>query len=76
MSWGMTVNGECLTASTTESRRTGKECSLLDILEDRVDDKYFLSEKQKEMMQNWKSQQNPLKAPHLRQGVQESGIAE
>jgi hypothetical protein len=45
MSWGMTSNGKCLTARITESPRTGKECSLSDILEEHVDQKYFLSEK-------------------------------
>lgn len=42
--WGMTSNGKCLTARISESPRIGKECSLSDILEDSVDDKYFLSE--------------------------------
>lgn len=45
MSWGMTANGKLLTARITESHKTGKECSLLDILEERPDQKYFLSEK-------------------------------
>lgn len=44
MSWGMTSNGNCLTAKITESHRTGKECSLSDILEEHPDQKYFLSE--------------------------------
>jgi hypothetical protein len=44
MSWGMTVNGKCLTARISESHKTGKECSLSDILEEQVDQKYFLSE--------------------------------
>ena len=43
MSWGMTVNGKCLTAKITESPRTGSECSLSDILEEQPDPKYFLS---------------------------------
>src|SRR3990167_2997288 len=30
MSWGMTVNGKCLTARISESPRIGKECSLSD----------------------------------------------
>jgi hypothetical protein len=46
MSWGMTVNGKCLTARISESPKTGKECSLSDILEEQVDQKYFLSEEQ------------------------------
>src|SRR3990167_2877084 len=45
MSWGMTSNGKCLTARISESPRIGKECSLLEILEERPDQKYFLSEK-------------------------------
>ena len=45
MSWGMVYNGKCLTAKITESHRTGKECSLSDILEEQVDQKYFLSDK-------------------------------
>ena len=45
MNWGMTSNGKCLTAKITESPRTGKECSLSDILEERPDPKYFLSDK-------------------------------
>lgn len=41
--WGIAVNGRYLTARITESRRTGKECSLSDILEKNVEEKYFLS---------------------------------
>jgi hypothetical protein len=44
MSWGMTVNGKCLTAKITESHRIGSECTLSDILEEQVDQKYFLSD--------------------------------
>ena len=45
MNWGMTSNGKCLTAKITEYPRIGNECSLSDILEEQVDQKYFLSEK-------------------------------
>ncbi len=45
MNWGMTVNGTCLTARTSESRKTGNGCSLSQILEQNPDPKYFLSEK-------------------------------
>jgi len=41
MSWGMTVNGRCLTAKITESPKTGSECSLSDILEEHVDPQVF-----------------------------------
>ena len=44
MSWGTMSNGRCLTAQPLESPKTGKECLLLDILEDEVNEKYFLSE--------------------------------
>ena len=58
MNWGMTVNGRCLTAKTSESPRTGKGCSLSDILEDTPDQKYFLSEKQTVWLTG-KAQQDP-----------------
>ena len=45
LTWGMFANGRYLTARTSEYRKTAKECSLSDILEDKVDSKYFLSEK-------------------------------
>ena len=44
MNWGMTANGKCLTAKISGSHKTGKECSLSDILEEHPDQKYFLSE--------------------------------
>src|SRR3990167_8180262 len=43
--WGMSLNGRYLTARISESPRIGKECSLSDILEEQIDQKYFLSEK-------------------------------
>ena len=46
MNWGMIVNGKLLTQKITESHKTGNEYSLSDILEDRPDPKYFLSEGQ------------------------------
>ena len=50
--WGMELNGRYLTASTMEFPRTGRECSLSDILEKKVDDKYFLSEKMHKFLLN------------------------
>ena len=44
MKWGMTVNGNCLIANIS-FHKTGSESSLSDILEDKVDEKYYLSEK-------------------------------
>jgi hypothetical protein len=44
MAWGMTVNGNCLTAKTSESHNTEKGFSLSQILEENPDPKYFLSE--------------------------------
>lgn len=44
MSWGTMSNGRCLTANILGFPRIGQECSLLDILEKQVDEKYFLSD--------------------------------
>ena len=44
MNLGMTSNGSLLTQSTLESHKAVKECSLLDIIEDSVNEKYYLSE--------------------------------
>ena len=45
-SWGIGVSGRYLTADTLEFPKSGRECSLSDILEREVDEKYFLSESQ------------------------------
>ena len=41
--WGMTVNGKCLTAKISEYHKIEKDVSLSDILEPEPDQKYFLS---------------------------------
>ena len=51
MNLGMTASGKCLTARISVSPKTGKGCSLSDILEDNPDPKYFLSEKQMKYIQ-------------------------
>ena len=43
---GIFSNGRFSIVRTSESPRIGKECSLSDILEENVDQKYFLSEQQ------------------------------
>lgn len=43
LNWGMTSNGKCLTQKISAFPRTGKECSLSDILEEHPAPKYFLS---------------------------------
>ena len=45
-SWGIGGSTKFLTARITGSHRTGKECSLSDILEKKVPPRYFLSQKQ------------------------------
>jgi hypothetical protein len=45
LNWGMVSNGKCLTARISASPRTGNGCSLSDILEESVEEKYFLSNK-------------------------------
>jgi hypothetical protein len=52
MSWGMTSNGNVLTARILESHRIGSGSSLSDILEDTPDPKYFLSEGALQHMMN------------------------
>ena len=46
--WGTTVNGRFSTQRISESPRTGSACILSDILEQKVDQKYFLSRDQME----------------------------
>jgi len=46
MAWGMTVNGNCLTAKISASRNTENGYSLSEILEENPDPKYFLSDEQ------------------------------
>lgn len=45
MNWGMKLNGWYLTANFSEFPRTEKGCSLSEVLEENVDQKYYLSEK-------------------------------
>ena len=53
LSWGIFANGRYLTARISESPKTGRGCSLSDILEPEVDEKYFLSEAQtKKLLSN------------------------
>jgi len=51
--WGILSNGKCLTAKISESRRTGNECSLSDILQKQVPQKYFLSKKMTNNIIKW-----------------------
>lgn len=44
MNSGMMWNGKCLTVRISEYHKIGNVCSLSDILEDNVDEKFFLSE--------------------------------
>lgn len=46
MNWGMMRNGSCSTAKILEFPKTGNACTLSDILEVEVDEKYFLSDEQ------------------------------
>lgn len=47
---GMTVGGRCLTPKTSESRRTVSVCSLSQILEAEVDEKYYLSQEKTQQL--------------------------
>lgn len=54
MSWGTVWNGKCLTADTSESHRIERGSSLSDILEESVDEKYFLSQKTIDRLMSFK----------------------
>ena len=47
---GKTVGGRCLIQKTSESPKTGNVCSLSQILEAEVDEKYYLSEEKTEQL--------------------------
>lgn len=54
MSWGTVWNGKCLTADISESHRIERGSSLSDILEESVDEKYFLSQKTIDRLMSYK----------------------
>ena len=64
---GTTRNGRCQTVKTSESHRIGKGCSLSDILEDEVPEKYFLSNTKLTDILRSASQQKPQLLEHLQQ---------
>src|SRR5699024_2388697 len=70
MSSGMMRNGVCLILKISESHKTENGCSLSDILEEQVDERYFLSEKSMERLMSYKDNQfQPIPLP---QGMKES----
>ena len=54
MSWGTVWNGKCLTADISEFHRIERGSSLSDILEESVDEKYFLSQKTIDRLMSYK----------------------
>lgn len=52
--WGTMSSGNFSTQRISESRRTGSEFILSDILEEEVDEKYFLSQEQMEKITFYK----------------------
>ncbi len=50
MNWGTMSNGVYITAKTSTSHKIEKECTLSDILEETVDEKYFLSSEKTEKL--------------------------
>lgn len=52
--WGTMRNGKCLTADISESHRIEQECSLSDIFEGGVADKYFLSPQTLQRLMSYK----------------------
>src|SRR5699024_9387819 len=51
---GIMLNGKCLTQKTLEYRKTENVSSLSDILEENVDEKYYLSEKTIQRLMSYK----------------------
>ena len=58
--WGIALNGKCITASISADPRTGKECSLWDILQDEVLSQYFQLEAQAQATLEYYKSQLPL----------------
>lgn len=52
--WGILSNGKCLTAKISESHKIESECSLPDILEESVPEKYFLSQQTIQRLTSYK----------------------
>ena len=48
--WGMMLNGKCLTAKTLGQPKIVKGCTLKDILERNVEEKYYLSKESAERL--------------------------
>src|SRR5690606_18916501 len=69
MNSGMMRNGKCLTLKTLEFPKTGKGCSLSDILEENVPEKYFLSEQMTKRLMGYKD--NKLQPIHSQQDTKE-----
>nr|DAR68756.1 MAG TPA: hypothetical protein [Caudoviricetes sp.] len=61
MNWGTMWNGKCLTAKILESPKIESVCSLSDILEENVPEKFFLSDQAtKRLIAYHSNQQIPL----------------
>ncbi len=60
LTWGIFVNGRYLTARISVSPKTGKGCSLSDILEEVVDEKYFLSQAMAKRILNYQHSQHAI----------------
>ena len=80
MNWGMMSNGKYLTAKISACRKTENESILLDILEEKAEEKYFLSEKRCEKLV-WKNNRIAIlphktgKLPQRRKIVRENGLS-
>lgn len=80
-SWGMTFNGKLLTARITESHKTGSGCTLSDILQERVDPKYFLSPKATQhillrSLRAYQTRKGSTIRPELLKLLKDSGVVE
>lgn len=80
MNWGMTRSGKCLTAKILASHSTANVCILSDILEEKAEEKYFLSAERSAKL-IWKNERIGIvpyksgKLPQRRKVVRENGIS-
>ena len=70
--WGIGGSTKFLIARITGSHRIGKECSLSDILEKDVADRYFLSQKQVESLMSGIQKSKPHRRPKAQDTQQET----
>lgn len=73
--WGISWSGKFLTAKTSAFPKTASGCSLSDILEENVDDKYFLSAEASSKILNLATMSNKERKSSLRHATSGKTVA-